>query len=450
MADLGREIFWQFQKDLFLNPAQDIVVEWARGNGKTFTIAGKIAYETFKAEADGRSEDWLIASATRDQAKEAIDKVAAWCKAFLRLGQEIGVIEEQLKTPDGKEIFTRWLIRIGRQRIMAQAASPNAARGYTSNIWWDEAAHYPDGAEMFEALRHCTRGYYRMIVSGTPWGGRDNQFYKLVHNDESYDGQPLWSKSIIDIHQAVALGRGYNIEREEKQSDPDKWAREMLLQWIEGSEQWLPSALLDKAESPLCSVDGSQARDGRGAQFFLGNDIGLRGDRWVAWVLQRVGDQLITVEVIALKGATFEDHHRVIDRLMRVYNPVRFAIDQGGMGEGSTELYTRLYGSRVEGVIFNPNNKGEMAVRVKREMEAGKLLIPAHQHEIRADLRSLTRTISAAGNVRFDADRKDGGHADYYTALALATSAAIDNPNVGGFRASGRRQKERDREYAGF
>jgi phage FluMu gp28-like protein len=289
-----------------------------------------------------------------------------------------------------------------------------------------------------------------MIVSGTPWGDSSNQFYKLVHNQETHNGQPLWSKSIIDIHQAVTQGRKYDTDREQKQSDPDKWAREMLLQWIEGSEQWLSSQLLDKAESPLCSVDGSAAREGRNAQFFLGNDIGLRGDRWVAWVLQRVGDQLVTVEVVALKGAMFEDHHRVIERLMRVYNPVRFAIDQGGMGEGSTELYTRLYGSRVEGVIFNPNNKGEMAVRVKREMEAGKLLIPAHQHEIRADLRSLTRTISAAGNIRFDADRNTGGHADYYTALALATSAAIDSPNVGGFRASGRRQKERTKEYAGW
>jgi phage FluMu gp28-like protein len=448
--DLGREIFWQFQKDLILCPAQDIVVQWARGNGKTFAIAAKIAIATFQAEAEGRSEDWLIASATRDQAKEAIDKVAAWCRVFLLFGKTIGVLEEEIRTPDGKEIFTRWMIRIGSQRIMAQAASPNAARGYTANIWWDEAAHYPDGAEMYEALQHCTRGHYKMIVSGTPWGGRDNQFYKLVHNDETHEGKPLWWKSIIDIHEAVRQGRKYNIERGEKKSTPDLWAREMLLQWIEGAQQWFESKLLDRCESEQCSIDGSAAKFGKGAAFFVGNDIGLRGHLWVAWVLQKIGDQLFTVEVVPLRGSTFKQQDAVIDRLMKTYRPIRLSMDQGGMGEGSAEKYIDKYGSTIEPVLFNPNNKGEMAYRTKREFQAEKLFIPAHQFEIRADLRKLQKIISTSGNVRFDADGSDGNHADYYTALALATSAAIDCPNAGGFKASGTRQKQRGEEYAGY
>ena len=43
---------------------------------------------------------------------------------------------------------------------------------------------------------------------------------------------------------------------------------------------------------------------------------------------------------------------------------------------------------------------------------------------IRADLRSIRKTTTAAGNIRFEADRGPGGHADRFWALALALHAA--------------------------
>jgi phage FluMu gp28-like protein len=461
------QFFRPSQRELIANSNRDIVVQWARGNGKTFVIAAKIALETFRSEAKGQTESWLIASATRDQAREAIDVVARWCKVFFALGKEIGVIEEEIRTPDGKEIFTRFLIRIGRQRIMAQAASPAAARGYTANVWWDEAAHHSDGKEMYEALRHCTRGIFKMIVSGTPWGDRDNQFYKLVHNEKVYKGWPLWSKSIVNILDAVAEGRLYDVDREKEQSDPDKWEREMMLQWVDGVTQWLTGGLLIKARSLECSIDGSKARMSINQistlkpRFFLGNDIGLRGDRWVAWVLQKDGRMMRTVEVVTLQGADFEEQEGVIDSLYQKYKFEGMAIDQGGMGEASTEKYIKKYGStRVEGVIFNLNNKNAMAVQTKAELEQKRLLLPPMPSDQRAAqqierieeaLRSVVRVVSASGNIRFVAERRNGGHADEYSALTLAVYKALGAGDaLPVVRASGRRQKERKNEYAGY
>jgi hypothetical protein len=39
------------------------------------------------------------------------------------------------------------------------------------------------------------------------------------------------------------------------------------------------------------------------------------------------------------------------------------------------------------------------------------------------DLHSIQRTITIAGNVRYQAPREDGSHADRWTALALALQA---------------------------
>ena len=66
--------FWDFQRELIIDPARMILVDWARGNGKSFCIAAKIVLDSFGNEAAGKPSDWLIVSATREQAKEALEK----------------------------------------------------------------------------------------------------------------------------------------------------------------------------------------------------------------------------------------------------------------------------------------------------------------------------------------------------------------------------------------
>ena len=58
-------------------------------------------------------------------------------------------------------------------------------------------------------------------------------------------------------------------------------------------------------------------------------------------------------------------------------------------------------------------------------MEDRRLRIP-HDGKIRADLRSVTKQVTGAGNIRFTAERTRDGHADRFWALALAIHAASD------------------------
>jgi phage FluMu gp28-like protein len=59
-------------------------------------------------------------------------------------------------------------------------------------------------------------------------------------------------------------------------------------------------------------------------------------------------------------------------------------------------------------------------------MEERRLRIP-YDTKIRADLRSVAKQVTIAGNVRFTAERTADGHADHFWALALAVHAA-SNP----------------------
>ena len=86
------------------------------------------------------------------------------------------------------------------------------------------------------------------------------------------------------------------------------------------------------------------------------------------------------------------------------------------------ELAARL-GERVEPIVFTAAVKEALAVRVKRLLEERRLKIP-YDPAIRAALGAIKRYITPAGNIRFDAERSEAGHADHFWALALALHAA--------------------------
>jgi phage FluMu gp28-like protein len=417
---------WSFQKRFLEDRGRFVACMWARGNGKSAMSALKICLDVFDNEARGSPSDWLIVSASADQAREALRLVESWARSIYAIAAEIKIIETQVefKTPDGLERYTRYELRLGNgTRVMAVSASPQAIRGYTCNIWWDEACFFRDDHDMWQSLQHCTRGRLKILVTSTPIGGDEKKFYQIVHDETIVRGAPLWSKHICDIYKATVEGREYDIETERAAADADAWAQEMELRWIDNKSVWFDTALLVACEDTRASTVGHGYEGGK---CYLGNDIGLRGDKWAAWVAEDVSGTLVTREVVVLDRSNFSDHDREIARLFGKYNIIRMCIDQGGMGERSTEHYQDLYGaSRVEGVIFNVENKGAMAVLGKELMEDRRILLPANQPEIRRDLRKLQKVVSSGGAIRFNATRDAGGHADICWALLLMLNAAI-------------------------
>jgi phage FluMu gp28-like protein len=419
---------WQFQKDFLNDPHRFIAAMWARGNGKSSMAGLKIVLDVFQNEANKRPSDWLIVSATKDQAREALERVAEWARAMYAIARKVEIITEEveIKTPEGLQRYTKYELRLGdRTRVMAISASPRAIRGYTANILWDEACFFEEDHDMWQSLQHCTRGRLKIIVTSTPMGGDEKKFHQIIHDQTIVRGVPLWSKHICDIYQAVAQGRPYDIEMERAAADEDAWAQEMELQWIDNKSTWFNINLIKSCED----IRASQIGHGyEGGKCYLGNDIGLRGDKWAAWVVEDVSGTLVTREVVVLDKVDqrrFKNHDREIARLFAKYRILRMCIDRGGMGERSTQYYQEIYGlTRVEGVIFNADNKGAMAVLGKQLMEDRRLLIPADA-ELRRDLRKLQKVVSAAGTVRFNAARDAGGHADRCWAMLLACNAAI-------------------------
>jgi phage FluMu gp28-like protein len=413
--------WWTFQERLLADPSRLILVEWARGNGKSFCIAVTIVLRAFEGEAYNRPSDWLIVSASKDQAREALEKCQAFAQAVYAIAEQLQIVEETVKTEDGKERYTRYRLIIGKHtKIYAISCSAKAVRGYTANVWWDEACFFGDGQEMYESLNHCTRGWLKMIVSSTPFGGKNQRFYELRHDNTIIDGKPLWSKHLCDIYQAVADGRPYDIAVGKATSKPELWAREMELQWLEAEGVWLTDDLLQSCVNSQAETIGDYYQ---GGSCYIGIDPGLRNDLCVFYVLEERGELLLTREVVTLANTTFKEHDRTLAGLMKKYRVLGATIDQNGLGERSTETYIDLYGRRFKGLISTNKSKGELAVLVREWCESKRLAIPGDRALI-ADLQRVYKTVNANGTIVFSADRDRSGHADRYSALALACHAA--------------------------
>lgn len=244
-----------------------------------------------------------------------------------------------------------------------------------------------------------------------------------------------WYRQTVDIYEAVRDGLPREVaELRAGLNDEDAWAQEFEVKWLDEASAWLSYELISSVETDEAGDPSRYA----GGPVYIGNDIARRGDLWVAWVLELVGDVLWTREIRTLRRATFAEQDEVLDELVGRYRVVRIGMDQTGMGEKPVEDAKRRYGDhRVDGVLFTAPNKHLIATVAKTAFEDRKLRIPLGDAALRADLHKLKQVISPTGAPRFVAESDGAGHADRAWAAFLALYAASEPPVEIDFAALG-------------
>lgn len=405
-------LFYPYQRRWVSRADRFKVGMFARQTGKTFTTTFEVAEDCQIADLEGRRVRWVILSRGERQAKEAMEEgVKRHCQA---LGAVIRAEEYQWKGEAAyKALEVTWP---NGSRITALPANPDTARGFSSNVFLDEFAFHTDSRKIWAALFPVISAGWKLRVVSTP-NGKGNKFYDLMTGHD--DG---WYRQKTDIYEAVNDGLPRDVDELRRAlGDPDAWAQEYELEWLDEADAWLPYDLINAVEHDAAGDPGGY----QGGPCYLGNDIGARRDLWVAWVWEQVGDVLWTREVVTLKRAKFAEHDAAMDALFDRYRVQRLCMDQTGMGEKPVEDAQRRYGaSRVEGVLFTGPSKLTLATQGKQAFEDRKVRIPLGDPALRADLHSLKKIPTGTGNFRFDADRHDTGHADRAWAAFLGVHAA--------------------------
>jgi phage FluMu gp28-like protein len=158
---------------------------------------------------------------------------------------------------------------------------------------------------------------------------------------------------------------------------------------------------------------------------YVGMDIGRKNNPSVIWILEKLGELLYTRKVIALKNIPYKDQRKILYDVLSHKNFRRACMDATGLGNQLSEEAQDDYGKlRVEPIMFTPKVKEELASYTYIMVEGRKVLIPRDKI-IREDFYSVKAVTTSSGNVRYEAEQtKDGGHADYFFAFALALLAS--------------------------
>jgi phage FluMu gp28-like protein len=242
-------------------------------------------------------------------------------------------------------------------------------------------------------------------MASTPLG-QSGPFFEL------YTKPNRFSKHRLTIYEAIAQGLRVDVDLIRESMDEESFRQEFLCEFVDESTAYFPYDIILSGVGRFAGGTGS---------VYIGIDIGRRRDLTVVYVLQSVGSGYGTKRVEVMKNQPYEAQKKVIRQVWKESGALRGAIDSTGIGNQlSEELAHEL---NLECVTFTNDWKEQAAVRVKRRFESRSMQIPDDKDLI-SDIHGIKRTVTSAGNIRFDADRTDAGHSDRFWALALAVHAA--------------------------
>jgi phage FluMu gp28-like protein len=222
--------------------------------------------------------------------------------------------------------------------------------------------------------------------------------------------------------------------REAYKDDPDGFAQECMCEFLDGSSVLLPYEIIALAESfeasEVIPPDFWTAPSTPSAQLYCGIDFGRSNDPSVCWTLERVGDVLVTREVLVLRNMDAPAQQEQLAR--RIARAARVSYDYTGPGIGLGDYLAKQFGlykpaehkfGKLELCVFTLPFKREIFPLLRRAFEAPtRLRIPVSV-DIREDLHAVQQIV-ANGQYNYAAPRTAEGHSDRCTALALALRAA--------------------------
>ncbi|MCX7871985.1 MAG: terminase family protein [Verrucomicrobiae bacterium] len=333
------------------------------------------------------------------------------------------------------------------RRIHSLSSNPDAQAGKRGDRVLDEFALNPD-----------PRRLYAIAYPGITWGGSleifsthrggENFFNQLIQ-EIKYKGNPKgFSLHSVSLEEALKQGFLYKLQQRLPPDDPrqqmdegdyfnfiksgcpdeETFLQEYCCVPCDDRNDFLGFALIDSCKYQANEKWKMQSADFRNenTELYIGVDVGREHDNTVIWVLEYCGDVFYTRNVDVLKQVSFAEQEEILYEWLRLPQTRRCCIDRNGVGLQFTERAKRQFGAyRVEGVHFTAQIKEHLAYALKVVFETRRIRIP-DERAIVSDLRSLKRTVSVAGNMRFDAERNEHGHADRFWALALAIHARKD------------------------
>lgn len=443
---LERGVFMLHQRQWLEDQSPLKLCQKGRRTGITFAQAWDDTLVAAASRSAGGDDCFYIGD-TKEKGLEYIGYVRHFARC---IGEQLKSVEEYLfedKRDDGETRYiTAYRARFASGfQVVGLSSRPANIRGLQGRVTVDEAAFHQDVRAVLAAVNALLIWGGRVRVISTH-NGAGNPFNTLVQEARAgRNAFHLHSYTFDDavangLYERVCLKRGtkateagkaawYKLIRASYGTDTESEQQELDCKPAEGGGAWLGFEVILSCED----ADAGKPELYQGGACVVGNDIARRGDLWVAWVWERVGDVSWCREISILRNKKFAEHDAEIARLMQVYSVERLVMDQTGMGEKPVEDMQALYGWKVEGVVLSAETRLNVATVTRQRFEARELRIPLGDTELRNDLHKLKRVQGDTGHPRLVAESDEAGHADRFWAAALGIAGASNEAGIFAF-----------------
>jgi phage FluMu gp28-like protein len=437
-ATPGDKFFLSYQAKWIRDDSRLKLIEKSRQIGLSWSTAYRLVRQ--KSAAEAKQDAWI---SSRDDLQARLFKED--CNHFAGIldtaAQDLGQV-----VVDPERAISAYVLQFASGvRINSMSSNPDAQAGKRGDRTLDEFALHPD-----------PRKLYAIAYPGITWGGSmeiisthrgSANFFNQLVQEIKHKGNPKG----ISLHTVTlqdALDAGFLAKLQAK-LPPDDPRQDMddaaYFDFIRSScvdeESFLQEYMCVPADDAGAFlsyelIDGIKYQPTEPWEYtlaqlaacpnplYLGGDIGRVKDLTVFWVNERVGSVNFTRKLIRLQNVTFDAQEAALFELLALPNLRRACIDNTGIGRQFVERAQQRFGTaRVEAVSFTGQVKEELAYPARAAAEDRSARIPDDPKIVSA-FRAIRKETTAAGNIRFTAERTEGGHADEFWAWALSLHAA--------------------------
>ena len=436
-------IFLPYQSKWIMDESRLKLGEKSRQIGFTWCTAYAV---NERASLQGARYDEWVSSRDEGAARLFIEDCKFWASIQNLAAKDLGEVLVDAKT----RATSQTLEFANGRRINSMSSNPDAQAGKRGSRVLDEFALHQDQRKM-----------WAIAYPGITWGGvleafsthrGSYSFFNQLVREARHGGNPKkLSLHRVTLQDALEQGFLYKLQQSlpadaEQQAmneaeyfdfvksgaaDAESFDQEYMCIPADDDAKFLEYGLITACEYSA-GTDWQRGLEGPfNGRLFAGVDIGRKKDLTVLWVVEQLGDVFYTRHVEVMEKMRKSDQEAILWPWFKICD--RVCIDSTGLGIGWADDAQDKFGAqRVEGVNFTGPVKEALAYPLKGAMEDRAVRIP-EDPKIRADLRKIQKTTTAAGNIRFVADGEDSaavnGHADRFWALALALHAG-SNPSA--------------------
>ena len=470
----ANEVLLPYQAKWIADQSPLKIGEKSRRTGLTWAQAADDTLTAGSSRAANGCDCFYIGS-NKEMAREFIDAVAMWARAF---NQAAGEIQEEIFEDEDKDILTFVVYFASGFKVQALSSNPKNLRGMQGNVTIDEAAFHERLAEVLKAALALTMWGSKVRLISTH-NGVDNLFNELIQDSRA--GKKRYSVHRITLDDACAQGLYKRIcqitKKQWSQAAEDEWKANLLRDTAtqedaleeyycvpkSGGGAYLSRALIESRmyDAPVIRYSGTaefnawpenireaEIRDWCEINLLpqlvnlnpvlrhaFGEDFARSGDLTVM-VPMAVEPNLVrrVPFIVELQNVPFKQQEQILkyicDRLPRL---CKAKLDARGNGQYLAEQAKYAYGAaRVDEVMLSQSWYLENMPKFKAGFEDAEILIPKDD-EVASDLRALQLIKGIPrlpeGNTN-TAGKNKHRHGDAAIALSLAFAASFEDGGI--------------------